>query len=60
MRKEKAIKGVKVKFKGKEIKNVTGFYYDSYEGKFFINYKENENTYININCEPKDIEIVKE
>ena len=40
MRKEKTIKGVKVKFKGKEIKNVTGFYYDGYEGKFFINYKE--------------------
>lgn len=60
MRKEKVIKGVKVTFQGKEIKNVTGFYYDSFDGKFRINYKENESTYINIVCEPKDIEIIKE
>lgn len=60
MIKEKVMKGVKVIYKGKEIKNVSGLYYDGYDGKFRINYKENENTHINITCEPKDIEIVKE
>ena len=59
MEKEKVLKGVKVEYKEKELKNVTGLYYDSYDGKMRISYKENENTYINITCEPKDIEITK-
>lgn len=59
MEKEKVMKGVKAEYKGKEIKNVTGLYYDSYDGKMRISYKENENTYINITCEPKDLEITK-
>ena len=60
MENEKIMKGVKVKYKGKEIKNVTGLYYDCYDGKLRVSYKENENTFININCEPKDIEMTQE
>lgn len=60
MEKSKTMQGVKVIYKGEEVKKVEPLYYDSYDGKMYITYKEDENTYINIKCEPKDIEMKAE
>lgn len=57
MIKEKLMEGVEFKYKGKQIDNIESLYYDSYEGVIRFTYKENENTYVNVKCKPKDIEL---
>jgi len=57
MRKEKYLKGIKIKVNGKECKNISYFSIDSYDNKVHLSYQEKENMSVNLNCSLKDVDI---
>ena len=60
--KEKPIEGLKIKYKDKTYENIMYLSISNWNGKNEVSFTsaETKNTTINVHCEFKDIEIIKE